>query len=325
MILHNLDAITSQVHKHAKSILTAFPQIYPSYSKGVHFAVTRGDNPDGSNVGLEIFCTCSPGFRYETYANLQSSGYEFLKPVSGGVRTLIFDFSGNTPVYYYFSERDNPYAIKEFPPPGQVNKRDLGFLLNVDLSAMATKYNGGRKALSAKGGKMRKGKPSNNKGKTNTRANSIWVQFDLMTVKGWDSRVITLVEAYKIMTGWGYKGTYKALSVAFKRSGKIELSENGKHFFELRITAISDDNSLAKPGTCSQLTLNNNIYKEICEENNENLNSNCLLSLTGNKSPEATPNENINQHLFPENFKEVKTQKRQLKMSDSEYKELMGK
>jgi len=324
MILHNLDAITNQVHRHAKSILTAFPQIYPSYEKGQHFYVNKRDHNLG-NFDLSIFCTNSAGFRHETYSNLQKNGYEFLKPASGGVRTLIFDFSGNRPVYYFYSEKDNPYEIKEFPAPGQVNNNSLGFLLNVDLSAMATKHNGGRKALSAKGGKMRKGKPSNNKGKTNTRANSIFVRMEIDTAFNGQSRILPLVEAYRISTKWGYKGQYNSLKKNLKENnGQFEIiSGTGGDGKVFRLTVV-DGNFLGVP----QLTLNNNICIETYKESTSNIENNCLLNLTG-VPPEATPRSNNKQtanlqDLYPENFKEVKTKKRQLKKSDKEYKELMG-
>lgn len=343
MILENLDKITNQLHKNAERILTAFPTIYPNYSKGVHFRLSsiQVRLPKGSPQPIElpkeildaipkteywspeyrIFCTTSAGFRHTPYQQMEDNGYDFTINY-GKAKVIIFDFSNSSrPRWYFYSDRNCELKQYDFPDASKtLKKRDVWFFKNVDLAAMATNYNGGRKNISSRGGKKRAGKPSNNKGKANTRANSVRVKLEIESPNTWDVKELTLVDAYKIVTKWGYKGEYKSLSQSFRRNGYFIITNE---MSKVKITAINSETFDNSSLGVTQLTLNNTILKENLNEN-INLKENLKVKLnwvTSNPKNNNKNAETINEALFPENYKEVKTKKSQLKKSDIEYTE----
>jgi hypothetical protein len=171
---------------------------------------------------------------------------------------------------------------------------------------MATHYNGGRKFLSAKGGRAGKGKKKPNKKNSNT-SRMTQCLMEIMSKNKLDKRKVSTLEAYKIGTKFGYLGSYKAFYMMLKRKGSWSNSS-----FSCSLI-VSDSCTL---GTCSPNTLNITNIKEkenLKEDLKENMS---IFKLLG----EQSSNDNYTQ-LFPENFKECKSSLRQLKKSDKEYLE----
>jgi hypothetical protein len=313
MILDNLEKTNLKLWHFAEEILTAFPNIYPEYEKGQHFV-----DPD-SNRG--IFCTRSAAFRHQTMASFESNGYDKWSKYFGGATKypmIIFDFSDSIPIWYNLEDRDNPFEYHEFPkitPQQRANltpkeKQKISFFKTIHLDAIATHYNGGRKFLSAKGGRAGKGKKKPNKKNSNTSRMTKCLM-EIISKNGVDKREVTTLEAYKIGTKFGYVGQYVAFAKNLRRNGSW--TNNSKSFSATRIVDVS--NSL-NPGSPNTLNITIIKEKENLEEIKENLKEKPIFKLLG----EPSSNDNYTS-LFPENFKECKSSRRQLKKSDKEYLE----
>jgi len=319
MILENLEKITNQLHKHAEKILTVFPTIYPDYSKGVHLRTHVSCTVKNQST-YRIFCTASAGFRHTPYSQIKANGYDFSYDGYSD-RVIIFDFSDSSrPKWYLFANRNNEFEHYDFPDASKtLDRKDILFFKNIDLAAMATKYNGGRKAISSRGGKAKKG--AKYTCKTNPNASrQIRVKLEINSANNWDVKELTLVDAYKIITKWGYKGQYKSLSQTFRRNGYFKITNE---LSRIEITALDagiiDYSSLGvTPNTLNNIILKGNLNESINLKENSNVK---LSGVTSNPKNYNNNPQTINEALFPENFKEVKTQKKQLKKSDKEYSE----
>ena len=208
--------------------------------------------------------------------------------------------------------------------------------LKQDLFAHYIKYcksNGIMKTLATLGAKASNAKSANQVKRAMNRSSTRWYKVVVNSGKGLDQKLLNGVDAYKLSTSWGFKG----VSMTFRRTLEKGVWEANTANSSIKIEAMAKnfvpkDNgcilykdqfsgklvySLPKAG--GGVNTHRNISNTLNSNFNEILLKDNSITAGVNTPLEATPQNTTQQ--FPENFKKVKTQKRQLKKSDIEYKE----